>query len=106
MADVIDFSNRNVVAFKARDGYQAYEPSGERQVHLFLVFRDPDRYLILRYADLESIAPVPGVASNRAVMLRFRGSVTRDVRLDGRRLLELVRHLRWHTVRYLEETPW
>jgi hypothetical protein len=106
MADVIDFSRRNAAGLKTGKGYQAFALSDTPGVHLFLVFRDPNRYLILRYAELESIAPLPGVASNRAVMLRFGGSTMRDVRLDGRRLLDLVRHLRWHQVAYIEETPW
>jgi hypothetical protein len=105
MADVIDFSGRNAAGLKTGKGYQAFAMSDTPGVHLFLVFRDPNRYLILRYSELESIAPVPGVDSNRAVMLRFGGSVVRDVRIDGRRLLDLVRHLRWHRVAYIEETP-
>jgi hypothetical protein len=106
MANVIDFSGRNAAALKPGNSYRAFEATDGPQMHLFLVFRDPNRYLILRYSELESIAPVPGVDSNRAVMLRFSGSVVRDVRIDGRRLLDLVRHLRWHHVAYVEETPW
>ena len=105
MADVIDFSGRNAAGLKRGKGYQAFELTSGPGMQLFLVFRDPNRYLILRYAELESIAPVPGIASNRAVMLRFGGSVVRDVRIDGRRLLDLVRHLRWHQVAYIEESP-
>ena len=105
MADVIDFSNRNGAAVETGKGCRAFATTDTPGVHLFLVFRDPNRYLILRYSELESIAPVPGVDSNRAVMLRFGGSVVRDVRIDGRRLLDLVRHLRWHHVAYIEESP-
>ena len=106
MADVIDFSGRNAAAKERGKGYRAFELTSGPGMQLFLVYRDPSRYLILRYAELESIAPVPGVESNRAVMLRFGGSTMRDIRLDGRRLLDLVRHLRWHQVAYIEETPW
>ena len=107
MANVIDFFGRTVAAKQPGKGYRAFELSDTpEEVHLFLVYRDPNRYLILRYAELESIAPVPGVESNRAVMLRFGGSTMRDVLIEGRRLLDLVRHLRWHQVAYIEETPW
>lgn len=105
MANVIDFSNRNAATVETGKGYRPFVTTGGPGMQLFLVFRDPNRYLILRYAELESIAPVPGVASNRAVMLRFGGSVVRDVRIDGRRLLDLVRYLRWHQVAYIEESP-
>ena len=105
MADVIDFSSRSVVALDNKDEFRSFGTERERQWHLFLVFRDPSDYLILRYADLESIAPVTGVSPDRAVMLRFGGSVIRDVRIDGERVLELVRHLRWHQVTFIEETP-
>lgn len=105
MADVIEFSGRSVAAVES-GRYRAFATTDTPGGNLFLVLRDPNRYLILRYAELESIAPVPGIASNRAVMLRFGGSVVRDVRIDGRRLLDLVRYLRWHQVAYIEETPW
>ena len=106
MADVIEFSGRSAAAVETGKGYRAFATTDTPGRNLFLVFRDPNRYLILRYAELESIAPVPGIASNRAVMLRFGGSAVRDVRIDGRRLLDLVRYLRWHQVAYIEETPW
>ena len=106
MADVIEFSGRSTAAVETGKGYRAFATTDMPGRNLFLVFRDPNRYLILRYTELESIAPVPGIASNRAVMLRFGGSVVRDVRIDGRRLLDLVRYLRWHQVAYIEETPW
>ena len=106
MADVIDISGRAMTDHRPKGGYRAFETVDRPEKHLFLVFRDPNRYLILRYAELESIGSVPGVDSNRAVMLRFAGSVTRDVRIDGRRLLDLVRHLRWHQVAHVTEASW
>jgi hypothetical protein len=97
--------NGHVLDYRPKRGYRAFESASQPEMHLFLVFRDPNQYLILRYAELESIGPVPGVDANRAVMLRFGGSVTRDVRIEGRRLLELVSLLRWHQVACVEESP-
>jgi hypothetical protein len=105
MGEVIDFSSRSVLALRPRDGYRAFEPSGRTEPCLFFVFRDKNSYLILRYAELESIASAPGEDANRVVLLRFHGSVTREVRIEGWRLMDLVRHLRWHRVAWVEEAP-
>ena len=106
MGRVIEFFGGGAAGVNPKKGYQPFEATDTAQERLFLVFRDTNRYLILRYSELESISSVPGVESNRAVMLRFSGSAVRDVRLDGRRLLDLVRHLRWHRVSVITETPW
>ncbi len=105
MAEVIDFSSRAVLARQPASRYRAFAPSGQEAGRLFLISRDPNEYLILRYAELESIGPVRGVDANRAVLLRFGGSVAREVRIDGRRLLDLVSLLRWHRVEVVEEAP-
>jgi hypothetical protein len=106
MGKVIEFLGRGAAGVKPGISYRAFEATDGPQMHLFLVFRDPNQYLILRYAELESISSVPGADSNRSVMVRFSGSVVRDVRIDGWRLLDLVRHLRWHHVSVVEESPW
>jgi hypothetical protein len=104
MAQVLDLFGRQVGPAQAKPGYRAFEVSDRPEADLFLVFSDQNRYLILRYADLESIGSSPGEDCNRVVMLRFHGSVKRDVRIEGRRLMELVDHLRWHKVPWIEET--
>ena len=60
------------------------KPSTARwpEPRLFLVFRNHD-YLILSYDDLESVGNPPGVEANSVVLLRFRGSVPREVRIRG-----------------------
>ncbi len=106
MGKVIELLGRGAAGVNPKKGYEPFKATETPQERLFLVFRDPNQYLILRYGELESISSVPGVESNRAVMLRFSGSAVRDVRIDGRRLLDLVRHLRWHHVSVITETPW
>ena len=90
MADVIDFSGRNAAAKETGKGYRAFELTSGPGTQLFLVYRDP----ILRYAELESIAPVPGIASNRAVMLRFGGSTLGNC---GSAPLGVCVYIRWGT---------
>lgn len=88
-----------------RDRYRAFRLSTERpEPFLFLVFRNQD-YLILPYADLESIGNPPGVEPNSVVVLIFRGSVIRKVRIEGRGLLFAVRYLWRQEVACLKETP-
>jgi hypothetical protein len=105
MAEVIDFSSRAVMAKRQESGFRAFEDSGRAEERLFFVFRDQENYLILRYDDLESIGPGPGVEANRAVLLRFGGTVPREVRIEGTRLLDLVSLLRWQRVAFVEESP-
>jgi hypothetical protein len=105
MAQVIDMFGRVVAAMQPKPGYTAFEATGRPELHLFLVFRDRNSYLILRYADLESIESAPGEDCNRVALLRFRGSIGREVRIEGRRLLDLVNHLQCHRVAWIEETP-
>jgi hypothetical protein len=85
-------------AFKRPTANSGPEP------RLFLVFRNQD-YLILDYFDLESIGNPPGVDPNDVVLLRFRGSVPREVRIEGRRLLDAVQYLWRERVAWLKETP-
>ena len=85
-------------AFRPSPAYKGPEP------RLFLVFRNQD-YLILHYGDLESIGNPPGVEPNDVVLLRFRGSVPREVRIEGRRLLDAVRYLWREQLTWLKETP-
>jgi hypothetical protein len=94
------------VAASPADDYQACSPSTakEPEPRLFLVFRNRD-YLILRFADLESIGNPPGVEPNDLVLLRFHGSVIRDVRIEGRRLLDVVRHLWQQRIAWIKEKP-
>ena len=98
MADVIELFGVGAVARRTEDGgYRAFRlfGNGEPGRGLFLVFRNNVDYLILSYADLESIGNPPGVAPNDVVLLRFRGTVAREVRVEGVRLLHLVDQL-WH----------
>ena len=84
-----------------------YRPCGLRwleEPRLFLVFRNRD-YLILHYADLEDIGNPPGVEPNDVVRLRFRGRFTKEVRIEGRRLLDVVRPLWQQQVAWLKEVP-
>src|SRR5271166_1802099 len=89
-----------------QDEYRAFKPSTARwpEPRLFLVFRNQD-YLILSYDDLESIGNPPGVEANSVVLLRFRGSVPREVRIEGQRLLGAVHYLWRQQVAWLQETP-
>jgi hypothetical protein len=103
MAEVIDISGRLVSRAQPKRGYAAFEVSDRPELHLFIVFGDRNSYLILRYADLESIESAPGQDCNRVVVLRFRGSVTREVRIEGRRLLDMVNYLQCHRVPWIEE---
>ena len=105
MGDVIDFSGRRVGPAQAGNVYRAFKHSDYAEQYLFFVFHDTNRYLILRFAELERISSVPGVDSNRAVLLRFTGSDITEVRLDGHRLLELVSDLRFHQVSLIREAP-
>ena len=97
MADVIDLFGGGAAACQKEKGYRAVRPffDGEPEGGLFLVFRNDVDYLILSYADLESIGNPPGVDPNAVALLRFRGTVAREVRVEGERLLDLVDHL-WH----------
>jgi hypothetical protein len=94
MADAIDLSDRSVAALQPEAEYRALEHYSTPEGCLSFVFRNRNTYLILRYAELKSIEPIPGEDANRVVLLRFCGSVTREVRIDGTRLLDLVRDLR------------
>src|SRR5262249_59021860 len=92
MADVIDLFGRGTVAAEPEGAYRAFRTlaGGEPERGLFLVFRNNVDYLIVSYDDLESIGNPRGVDPNRVVLLRFRGTVAREVRIEGARLLDLV----------------
>jgi hypothetical protein len=77
---------------------------GEVERMLFLVCRNHD-YLILSYEDMESIGNPPGIEPNSVVLLRFRGSVPREVRIEGYRLLDAVRLLWRRELKALQEAP-
>ena len=100
------FWRRSGDADVLEDGYRAFGPSTARgqEPRLFLCFRNND-YLILSYDDLESISNPPGVEATGVVLLRFRGSVPREVRIEGQWLLTAVRHLWRQQVAWLKETP-
>jgi hypothetical protein len=97
MADVIDLFGRGTAVAELKGGYRAFRLflDGEPEGGLFLVFRNNVDYLILSYADLESIGNPPGADPNEVVLLRFRGTAPREVRIEGLRLLDLVDQL-WH----------
>jgi hypothetical protein len=59
-------------------------------------------FLILSYANLESVIPIPVGSGNVA---RFIGSVVRDVRLEGRNLLPVVAYLQQHRIPCGRELP-
>jgi hypothetical protein len=106
MADVIDLFGGGTAA-RALGGYRAVRlfSDGEPEGGLFLVFRNNVDYLILSYADLESIGNPSGVDPNEVALLRFCGTAPREVRIEGVRLLDLVDHL-WHRrAACIRETP-
>lgn len=106
MADVIDLFGRAMAAQRPRKEYRPCCPAadGMPAARLFLVFRNND-YLVLNYDDLESIGNPPGVPPNDVAMLRFRGSVVREVRIEGKRLLDVVDYLWKRLTTKIEETP-
>ncbi|SRR5579883_548586 len=104
MAEVIELFDGSGAQGAPEHEYRPCQPSAVQEPRLFLVFRDRD-YLILHYADLEDIGNPPGVEPNDVVRLRFRGRFTREVRIEGRRLLDVVRPLWRQQVAWLKEAP-
>ncbi len=107
MGKVIDLSGKSVLPPQQRDGYCCFrlKDDGAPVERLFLVFRDPSQYLILAYDDMESIGPAPGRDPNSVAVLRFRGTVNREVRIDGGALMYVVDHLWRRQATCLSETP-
>jgi hypothetical protein len=107
MANVIDFSGRSVPPPQQGDGYRCFRltDDGKPEERLFLVFRDPSQYLILAYDDMESIGPARGRDPNDVAVLRFRGTVNREVRIEGWALMYVVDHLWRRRAVFLSETP-
>jgi hypothetical protein len=104
MAEIFDLFDGAGAQGTPETEYRPCRPSTAQQPSLFLVFRSRD-YLILHYADLEDIGNPPGVEPNDVVRLRFRGKFTKEVRIEGRRLLDVVRPLWQQQVAWLKETP-
>jgi hypothetical protein len=106
MGEVVDLFGQTLTAERPAGGYQAFSPSSspEPEPRLFLIFRTED-YLILSYRDLESIGNPQGVDPNHEVLMRFGGSMPRDVRIEGRRLIDLVDYLWRQRIAWIKETP-
>ena len=107
MGNVIDLSGRSVPPPQQRDGYRCFrtKEDGGPVERLFLVFRDPTQYLILAYDDLESIGPARRRDPNAVAVLRFRGTVNREVRIEGWALMYVVDRLWRRQATSLSETP-
>jgi hypothetical protein len=103
MADVIDLFQRSVAKSEPLE-YHAFHLSEAREQQLFISFRNED-YLILYYADLDSICNVPGSDPNKVALLHFRGCIKREIRIEGERLLDIIRHLRWQRIDWVKEMP-
>ena len=104
MAEIFDLFGGAEAEASPENGYRPCRPSTAQEPRLFLVFRNRD-YLILHYIDLEDIGNPPGVEPNDVVRLRFRGRFTREVRIEGCRLLDVVRPLWQQQVPWLKEAP-
>jgi hypothetical protein len=104
MAEILDLFLGSSTQGAPENEYRPCRPSTVREPSLFLVFRNRD-YLILHYADLEDIGNPPGDEPNDAVRLRFRGKFTSEVRVEGRRLLDVVRYLWKQQIAWIKESP-
>jgi hypothetical protein len=72
---------------------------------LTLIYRDDLTFLTLPYSLLESVEPPPDGWANNALVLRFGGSVVRDVLLEGSNFVLLLPHLLEETISWVKELP-
>ncbi len=92
---------------RAGDPYRAHSrPSNKPEGMICFLMRGRPDFMIFSYANLDTIMPaITGPEGDPAIVLRFSGTVIRDVRLEGRHLMPVVAYLQQHRLVWLRELP-
>jgi hypothetical protein len=89
------------------DAYHAHaRPSNKPESMVCFLMRSSPAFMVFSYANLDTIMPViDGPGGVPTVVIRFTGTVVRDVRLEGRNLMPVVAYLQQHRVHWVRELP-
>jgi hypothetical protein len=88
--------------------YQPHARVSNRELPMIaFLMRQKPAFMAFSYGHLETIVLEPGSSPGSAlqIIIRFSGTVTREVRIEGRNLLALVRYLQQHRIHWARQAP-
>ena len=90
------------------DEYQPHARVSNKEVPMVaFLMRQKPAFMAFSYANLDTIVldAADGPGSALVVAVRFTGMVNREVRIEGRNLLPLVRYLQQHRIHWVRQAP-
>jgi hypothetical protein len=90
------------------DEYQPHARVSNKEVPMIaFIMRQKPAFMAFSYANLDTLVleAAAGPGSALVVAVRFTGMVNREVRIEGRNLLPLVRYLQQHRIHWVRQIP-